>query len=80
MTLPGRREDVGALHIQKDLFESYAAEEVPNYGKVWYARNLLWLRHQVRSKRLNSFGEDLNKTQSWKELCHLDSDGDGYST
>jgi len=57
-----------------------ARRSIPNYGGVWYAKNLLWIDSQQRTDMLNNFGQDAERMQyNWPMLCRMDSDADGWT-
>jgi len=75
------------------VLETEAEASVPNYLRVWWARNLIWSNPQVRGGYLNPFGWNLVTQRPgatsdaralmtvtpWRELCNIDSDADGFT-
>jgi len=77
-------------HVRMNVrIEQQSAAVVPNYHKVWWARNLIFGNPDLRGnlQRRNIFGFDILQQKSdltwsvvpWNEVCGLDSDKDGYT-
>lgn len=66
--------------VRDKQLESTAAASIPNYGRIWYAKNLIWENSQHLGGELCDFGLDAEQFQyNWTELCSLDSDGDNWT-
>jgi len=60
--------------------ESTAAQLIPNYDRVWYAKNLLWKNCQHRGGKLCRFGIHAEEAwYNWTKLCWIDSDLDNWT-
>jgi hypothetical protein len=87
-------EQVAGVSTEENRRMEQAVEAiVPNYYKIWWARNLLWHEGDQRGKldaTLNPFGRAIIEkhssragsswtVRSWSEVCDKDSDGDGLT-
>jgi len=70
------------------ILEQQAIATVPNYKRLWFARNLFWQDSQLRmnSDTYSGFGSAMllgqvgeRTLRPWLEVCDEDSDGDGFS-
>jgi len=52
-------------------------QEIPNYNHLWSSTDLLFVNSDAASGQLTPFGRDFALRGGWKEVCQLDSDGDG---
>jgi len=75
------RKDISTKDaLSNKALDSMVSKMIPNYGGVWYAKNLLWIDSQHRVEGLSKFGMDAEDVQyDWSRLCRLDSDKDGWT-
>ena len=71
--------------------EQLARGVIPNYNKIWWARNLLWAHPLMRGQYVNTFGasvlfsapkETATKKwaiRPWNITCGWDADRDGFT-
>lgn len=57
-----------------------AEHDIPNYKRVWFAKNLLWMNSQRRGGDFCNLGNHMFKQKmTWQEACRTDDDGDNLT-